>query len=169
VTVMHNEAPKGLTLLEGMIFGGIIALLIFATGVMVSSARTRARDYKRLSDMTRIQAALELYFNDANAYPVTGDDAIVLGDTGARCLSAAGFQPSCASTGRVYLNPVPSQTSIGLKNSDLQVYAYQSDGESYVMSFVIERAIAEAQVEKGVVCAQPGRAFFTTTGSVCSP
>lgn len=165
---MSDDAPKGLTLLEGLIFGGIIVVLLFATGVMVSSARSRARDYKRLSDLSRVQSALELYFNDTNAYPKTEDNPIVLGDSGARCLSAAGFQPSCASSGRVYLNPVPSQTDIGLKGSQLQVYAYQSDGENYVMSFVIERAIPQAQVEKGVVCAKPGRAFYGTTRNICS-
>ena len=63
---------------------------------------------------------------------------------------------------------VPSQTDIGLKGSQLQVYAYQSDGERYVMSFVIERSIPQAQVEKGVVCAKPGRAFYATTRNICS-
>lgn len=165
---MMDTSPKGLTLLEGLIFGGIVVVLLFATGVMVSSARSRARDFKRLSDVSRMQSALELYFNDTNAYPKTESDPIVLGDSGVRCLNAAGFQPSCASSGRVYLNPVPSQTDIGLKGSQLQVYAYQSDGERYVMSFVIERSIPQAQVEKGVVCAKPGRAFYATTRNICS-
>lgn len=153
--------------MEGLIVGGIIVILLFATGVMVSSARARARDYKRLSDVSRVQAALELYFNDTNAYPKTESDPIVLGNEGARCLSASGFQASCASTGRVYLNPVPTQTDIGLKGSQLKAYGYQSDGEKYVVSFVIERAIPQANVAKGVVCATPGRAFYATTRGVC--
>ena len=140
----------GFTKTEALIVGGIIAILLLAGGVGLTAARERVRDYKRLSDVARVQVALELYFNEQNQYQVT-DGRIALGAGGALCLSSAGFQPSCPPSGRVFLNPVPSQTSIGIKGSELDVYAYQSDGETYAISFMIERAVPQADIEKGLV------------------
>ena len=73
---------RGFTLFEGLVFGGILALVIFGTGMATSAARERARDYKRLADMVRVQSALELYFNDTNSYPQT-TEPIELGGVGA--------------------------------------------------------------------------------------
>ena len=162
-----QQAPKGLTLIESLIIGGVFAVLLFATGIAVSAARERVRDYKRISDITRIQAALELYFNEHNEYPKTSDGRIALGAEGSRCLSTAGLQPSCAATGRVYLNPVPSQTDIGLKGSDLPVYAYESDGEDYAIAFIIERAVPQVTLSEGLVCAYPGEPIQAARGNGC--
>ena len=153
-------------MMEGLIVGGIIVVLLFAAGIALSAARERVRDYKRLSDVSRIQAALELYFNEQNQYPST-EGLIALGDGGALCLSSSGFQPTCSSTGRVFLNPVPSQTDIGLGSSDLQVYAYESDGDTYAVSFMIERALPQVEIEKGLVCAYPGQPIRPARSGNC--
>lgn len=161
-----NDAPKGLTLLEGLIFGGIIAVLLFATGIAVTAARERVRDYKRLSDVVRVQAALELYFNEQNTYPLT-EGRIALGEEGARCLSSGGLGSTCSPSGSVFLNPVPMQTEIGIKKSELKAYAYESDGNTYAISFVIERTVPQEGVEKGVVCAYPGQPIKTARAGTC--
>lgn len=162
-----EEEPKGITLMEGLIVGGIVALLLFATGIALTSARTRARDYKRLTDVTRLQASLELFFNDSNSYPITENGKIALGQTATRCLSSSGFVPSCSGAGRVYMDIVPNQTTIGLKGSDLQVYAYESDGETYAISLVIEKSIPQAEVTKGMVCAYPGQSIRPARAGAC--
>src|SRR3989338_11219456 len=155
--------PSGFTKTEALIVGGIIAILLLAGGIGLTAARERVRDYKRLSDVARIQVSLELFFNEQNQYPVT-DGRIALGQGGALCLSSAGFQPSCPPSGRVFLNPVPSQTSLGIRGADLDVYAYESDGESYAISFMIERAVPQADIEKGLVCAYPGQVIAPARG-----
>lgn len=165
-TSMHKETPFGFTRFEALVVGGIIALLLLTTGVMVSSARTRARDYKRLADMARVQAALELYFNDTNRYPSSEGARVVLGGDQARCLGADGFQPACATSTRSYLNPVPSQTAIGLSNKDVREYVYESDGESYVIGLTMERAIPQANLLEGLMCARPGT-LTASRGGVC--
>ncbi|NQV12457.1 hypothetical protein HQ524_03760 [Candidatus Uhrbacteria bacterium] len=161
------NAPKGLTLTEGLVVGGIIVILLFATGISVSAARERVRDYKRLSDVSRIQASLELFFNEQNAYPGT-EGVIALGDQGARCLSSDGFGVSCPPTGKIFMNPVPTQTSIGISGSDLQVYGFESSGKTYVLSFMVERAIPQTDIVKGLVCAYPGQAIIPARNGVCS-
>ncbi|MEK7094694.1 MAG: hypothetical protein AAB886_01130 [Patescibacteria group bacterium] len=157
---------KGLTLFEGLVFGGILAVVVFGTGFATAAARERARDYKRLADVVRIQSALEIYFNDKNSYPISASP-VALGGEGAKCLDGTGLQAACPSSGRVYLNPIPGQTAIGLGGGLPKAYMYESDGENYVITLGIEHKIPEVGVEKGLVCARPGQNLAPAIGGKC--
>jgi len=60
---------KGFTLIELLVVVAIIGLLSSIVLASLNSARIRARDAKRLSDIHQIQIALELYFDDNSEYP----------------------------------------------------------------------------------------------------
>ena len=60
---------KGFTLIELLVVIAIIGILATVITVAVSSARKKARDARRLSDMKAIQTALEMYANDHGEYP----------------------------------------------------------------------------------------------------
>src|SRR3990167_7007823 len=60
---------KGFTLIELLVVVAIIGLLSTLAVVALSSARLKARDSKRLSDLKQIQTALELYYTDKSEYP----------------------------------------------------------------------------------------------------
>ena len=60
---------KGFTLIELLVVIAIIGLLSTLAVVALNNARQKSRDAKRVSDIKQIQTALELYYNDANAYP----------------------------------------------------------------------------------------------------
>ena len=60
---------KGFTLIELLVVIAIIGLLSSVVLASLSAAREGARDARRLSDMNQIQTALELYYNNNNAYP----------------------------------------------------------------------------------------------------
>ena len=165
---MQTPTPRGVTLVEGIIFGGVIALILFSTGFAVSQARARARDYKRLADLVRIQSSLEFYFNEYNRYPLASQP-VVLGAGDLRCLGADGFAAACPTDARVFLNPVPRQTETGLSAGDLKSYTYQSDGDAaYVLAAVLERAIPDAQLSAGLVCAHSGEALQSAQGGSCT-
>ena len=63
---------KGFTLIELLIVIAIIGLLAAITIVYLGNPQTKARDARRLSDISNMRNALSLYFNDNNAYPATG-------------------------------------------------------------------------------------------------
>ena len=58
------------TFIELLIVIAIIGILASFSAVSLQGARGRARDAKRVSDISQIQIALELYFNDYSEYPV---------------------------------------------------------------------------------------------------
>jgi type II secretion system protein G len=60
---------KGFTLVELLVVIAIIATLVALAVPNFLSARERARDSKRKSDLVQLKAALRLYYNDYNRYP----------------------------------------------------------------------------------------------------
>lgn len=70
---MYNGAVKknAFTLIELLVVIAIIGVLLSIVMVSLSTARAKARDARRVSDIKNIQLALETYYNDNLKYPTT--------------------------------------------------------------------------------------------------
>lgn len=68
---MKFRRTKGFTLIELLVVIAIIGIISAIVLVSLSSARARARDAQRLSDMRQIYTALMMYYNDYGCLPVT--------------------------------------------------------------------------------------------------
>ncbi len=122
---------RGFTLIELLVVIAIIALLSTMITVAMGNARLKARDSKRMSDLKQIQTALELYYTDANAYPVAS--GVALGSGNYACLNASGFQATgCASP---FMGAVPDDPSVGAD------YTYTSASSSYSVSATLEGTV----------------------------
>jgi len=64
-----KKNKQGFTLIELLVVIAIIGLLSTLSIVALNQARARSRDARRLADVKQIQTALEMYYNDYNAYP----------------------------------------------------------------------------------------------------
>lgn len=62
---------KGFTLIELLVVIAIIGILSSVVLASLNSARTKARDAKRISDIKQIQLALEMYYDDNSSYPAS--------------------------------------------------------------------------------------------------
>jgi len=60
---------RGFTLIEMLVVISIIGILAVLISANLNSARARARDAERKSDLKSIETALRLYYNDYGAYP----------------------------------------------------------------------------------------------------
>lgn len=89
---------KGFTLIELLVVIVIIGILATLATVTLSSARGKARDARRVSDIKQIQTALELYYSDSQTYPnaITAGSALLRSD---------------ASLTATYMAKVPSNAS----------------------------------------------------------
>ena len=95
---------KGFTLIELLVVIAIIALLSTLSVVALNSARVKARDARRVSDIKQIRTALEMYFDAKLEYPA--GSSVELGSSTARCLSATNaFNANCAGT--IFMQNVP--------------------------------------------------------------
>lgn len=95
------KKQKGFTLIELLVVIAIIGLLSTLAVVALNNARMKSRDAKRVSDIKQIQTALELYYNDANAYPaatmVAANAAISSGNV--TYMSAVPYNPAPVNDG----------------------------------------------------------------------
>jgi type II secretion system protein G len=66
---LHKKSNRGFTLIELLVVISIISLLASVVLAALNSARSKARDAKRMSDLHQIQLALELYYNANGSYP----------------------------------------------------------------------------------------------------
>ena len=66
---MKQKTSRGFTLIELLVVIAIIGILASIVLVSLSSARTKARDARRISDIKQIALALETYFSDNAQYP----------------------------------------------------------------------------------------------------
>ncbi|MFA5134119.1 MAG: prepilin-type N-terminal cleavage/methylation domain-containing protein [Patescibacteria group bacterium] len=128
---------KGFTLIELLVVIAILGLLSTLAVVALGSAREKARDSKRLSDLKQVQTALELYYTDQGAYP-TAATAVTLGSAAAACFdgSTAGWmaKEGCTSP---YMGQVPSDPG---SNS----YSYVSAaGTTYTISATLEGKVGD--------------------------
>jgi len=123
---------KGFTLIELLVVVAIIGLLSTLAVVALSSARLRARDSKRLSDLKQVQTALELYYTDNNAYP-TAATAVTLGNGAYQCLNSTGW--AAAGCANPYMGLVPRDAGTGS-------YQYTSaNGTGYSVRATLEGTV----------------------------
>lgn len=63
---------RGFTLIELLVVIAIIGLISSIVLASVNSARAKSRDARRMSDLTQIRTALELYYDANGTYPPSG-------------------------------------------------------------------------------------------------
>jgi len=67
----NNTKQTGFTLIELLVVIAIIGILATIVMVSLNTARAKARDARRISDIRQLQLALQMYYDINNAYPAT--------------------------------------------------------------------------------------------------
>lgn len=124
---------RGFTLIELLVVVSIIGLLASIVVVSLGGARTQSRDVKRKADLTQIQTAMELCYNDfgcglgtaINDYPVGANPAD--SDTCAELLTVN------SNALAKYLGVMPKDPNTGATD-----YACFSSAQSYCLSADLE-------------------------------
>ncbi|MDD4412818.1 MAG: type II secretion system protein [Patescibacteria group bacterium] len=142
---MKLKNQKGFTLIELLVVIVIIGILATLTTVALSTARVKARDAKRISDIKQMQTALELYYNEESTYPPTS--AMTVGT------SLVG-----AVSGKTFMGKIPAGPNTG----ETYTYAQINGGTSYTLGYILEKPVNEFAA--GAAVALPG-----SINNQCSP
>lgn len=122
---------KGFTLIELLVVIAIVGLLSTLGVVALGSARLKARDARRVSDLKQLGTALELYSTDQNVYPIANN--LDLGIDDAACLNGSGWQATgCLAP---YMGVVPKDPT------NDTYYIYSSSGTAYTIRATLEGKI----------------------------
>ena len=113
-----RDKLQAFTLIELLVVIVIIGVLATLATVAVSSARGRARDAKRVSDLKQISTALEMYYADYFSYPnlITPGQALTSPDGSKTYMSKVPNNPTpwaedaCTSGSDYVYNPVGGLT-----------------------------------------------------------
>lgn len=141
-----NNTMKGFTLIELLVVIVIIGLLTTLGVVNYMSARERARDAQRKSNLQQLQSALELYRSDQSGYPAN--------------------MPACGSPLRdpgnttSYIRSVPCDPMSPTYYNGGSYY-YALSGSNYTLAACIENS---TDASNGVTTTNPGGTGTCSSG-----
>ena len=132
IRLMINKTnKKGFTLVELLVVISIIGILSSLSTASVNIARKKSRDAKRQSDISQVQLALYLYFDDNLSFPIADvlpANAIENWDLYLRP------ELNGSNGGRSYMLLVPNDPL----NIEPHQYGYNSDGTEFILTFYKE-------------------------------
>lgn len=119
---------RGFTLIELLVVISLIGVLATLVIANMNSARERARDAQRKSDLRNIQTALRLYYNDMSVYPQGSSGSIVA------CNGTCTWGGAWINSSVTYMNILPNDPLTG------QTYTYTGvvGGEDYTIKACLE-------------------------------
>ena len=112
---------KGFTLIELLVVVSLIGILSTLVVANMNSARERARDAQRKSDLRNIQTGLRLYYNDNSGYPPKAE-------------MDAAWGTLWTKNGATYMNILPKDP---LSPTQDYIYTY-TDSENYILKACLE-------------------------------
>jgi general secretion pathway protein G len=156
-----KKFKKGFTLIELLVVISVIGLLAALIMVNFNSARERARDVQRKSDLDQTKKALRMYYNDNNSYPDDNDGRIhVCGNPPTSILEWGVSQFACDSM--VYMRLLPQDPVVGQSYS----YSQGADNQDFCLTATLENRSDADIANSQVRCSACGGA--ETTYVVCA-
>jgi general secretion pathway protein G len=121
---MPNKS--GFTLIELLVVISIIGVLATLVAANLNSARSRARDAQRKSDLKNMSTALRLYYNDHTSFPL--QSAFTFGGE---------FKDSATDT--VYMEKLPIDPINDASTNEVYKYV-RTDSDTFTLSACLENA-----------------------------
>jgi len=132
---------SGFTLIELLIVIAIVGIMSTLTIVSLDRAKSKARDARRLSDITQIQKALEVYYYSEDKYPDMDEGFCTYGLSSVVACNSLLSNPTTAwiPSLTTYLEqPLPIDPINSLNGNYFYLYSQFSQGSGYYLLFRLE-------------------------------
>lgn len=130
----RRKGQKGFTLIELLVVIAIIGILATIVLVSLNTARSKARDVRRISDLRQVALALEMHYDDnpTTGYPGTSGSCVAI-------------PASLATDG--YLGAIP----VNPGGTTAYAYAVAADAQNYVLKAELENTVPSGSVDGTVL------------------
>lgn len=149
-----QSSRQGFTLIELLVVIAIIGILSTLAVVSLSSARSKARDAKRVSDMKQLQSAMEMVNIDNGKYTLTANTNT---DPNASCNTGAAVKDCNDDTLTSYINTSslsdpsgPTDVCSSGANAQCEYGIVSTSDDSYEICFYLENDISNTELKKGL-------------------
>lgn len=154
---MKKLFEVGFTLIEMLVVISIIGILAVLISANLNSARSRARDAERKSDLRNIETALRLYYNDEGAYPAASSSQIKA-CTSYSSPTACSWGSAWAVGSVTYMSKLPIDPL-----SPAQSYIYENSGvDTFTLTACLENTSDPNAVATALCSGSSGYGFQIT-------
>lgn len=124
--MLIKKAKSGFTLIELLVVIAVIGMLVTIAVVLLSGARNKARDTRRVSDINTIRNALNLYYLQNGVYPQAITAGKPLKDP----------NDTSVYISKLPANPLPTDNGCGIFDSDYG-YKVMNNGHDYRLYYCL--------------------------------
>jgi type II secretion system protein G len=149
------KKSKGFTLIELLVVIAIIGILATIVLVSLNTARTKARDVRRVSDLRQVALALEMYYDEHAYYPPAA--------AANSCTNASWDSMSTEIQTHGYMAQAPNDPT----DTGNYVYAYGTNAIGTSATDYDLRAVLENNITTGALATDVDTSTICAAGLTC--